>query len=133
MNIETVNKEEQRTPTIKNHPSFFRQILKVEGSSVTLNYLFDNIRNYTLAVTVMLAGLWLLSQDDAAFGIPYVNLIFGIHVALCGLVLMVLNFIHSIRTITKTGERLWLGYIIYFTLFIGSLEIVWVGFWRFLV
>jgi len=112
--------------------NFFQQILKVDEASISLNYLFDNIRNYTLATPVMFAGLWLLMNDGLAFDLPYVNLIFGLHIAICGFVLICLNFVHSILTITKSFGKLWPGYVIYITMFIGSLEVVWVGFWKFL-
>ncbi len=111
--------------------NFFQQILTVNSASITLNYLFDNIRNYTLATTLVIGGLWLIGDGNSVFGRSYIDLIFGIHVVICGLVLIGLNFTHSILTIAKTPGKLWPGYIIYFTLFVGSLEVVWVGFWKF--
>lgn len=131
MKTETVKQEELQTSKREKHLNFFQQILNVSAAPVTLNYLFDNIRNYTFATTIVIAGLWLLTKGDSIFGIPYVNLIFGIHVVICGLVLMGLNFIHSVLTIAKTPGRPWPGYIIYFTLLVGSLEIVWISFWKF--
>ena len=131
MDTEAVKQEEMQTPNREIHLNFFQQVLNVDAAPVTLNYLFDNIRNYTFATTIVVAGLWLLNKGDSIFGIHYVNLIFGIHVVICGLVLMGLNFIHSMLTIAKTPRRSWPGYIIYLTLLVGSLEIVWISFWKF--
>jgi len=130
MNTVTI---EQKTPQIskeEKHLNFFQRILEVNGQTVTLSYLFDNIRNYTLATTVVIAGIWLISNGDLVVGIPYINLIFGIHVVICGLVLIGLNFTHSILTIAKIPARPWTGYIIYLTLLISSLEVIWVSFWK---
>ena len=131
MDTEAVKQEEIPTPNREIHLNFFQQVLNVDAAPVTLNYLFDNIRNYTFATTIVVAGLWLLNKGDSFFGIHYINLIFGIHVVICGLVLMGLNFIHSILTIAKAPRRSWPGYIIYLTLLVGSLEIVWISFWKF--
>ena len=133
MNTEPVKQEELQTPTKEKHLNFIQHLLKVNAAPVTLNYLFDNVRNYTLATTIVIAGLWLFSNGDSFFGMPYINWIFGIHVVICGLVLIGLNFIHSILTIVKTPGRPWLGYIIYLTLLVGSLEIVWISFWKFYI
>ena len=131
MNTETVKQEELATPTPEKYPNFFQQILKVNAAAVTLQYLFDNIRNYTLATTVVIAGIWLLSRGDLIFGIPYINLVFGIHVVICGLILIGLNFIHSILTIAKIPGKPWPAYIIFLTLLVSSLEVVWISFWKF--
>lgn len=131
MNTETVKQEDLQAPTQEKHLNFFQQILKVDAAPLTLNYLFDNIRNYTFATTIVIAGSWLLSKGDSIFGIPYVNLIFGIHVVICGLILIGLNFIHSILTIAKIPGRPWPGYIIFLTLLVSSLEFVWISFWKF--
>jgi hypothetical protein len=131
MNTETVKQEELPIPAPEKHPNFFQQILKVNAAAVTLQYLFDNIRNYTLATTVVIAGIWLLSRGDSIFGIPYINLVFGIHVVICGLILIGLNFIHSILTIAKIPGKPWPAYIIFLTLLVSSLEVVWISFWKF--
>ena len=133
MNTETVKQKKLQTPTNEIRLNFFQQILNVNETPVTLNYLFDNIRNYTFATTIVIAGIWLLSKGDSIFGIPYLNLIFGVHVVICGLVLMGLNFIHSILSIANVSGRTWPGYIIYLTLLVGSLEVVWVSFWKFYI
>ena len=131
MNIETIKPEELQQPTQEKHLNFFQQILKVDAAPLTLNYLFDNIRNYTFATTIVIAGLWLLSKGDSIFGILYLNFIFGIHVVICGLILIGLNFIHSMFTIAKIPGRSLPGYIIFLTLLVSSLEVVWIGFWKF--
>jgi len=105
MDTEAVNKEQLQTPIREKHLNFIQQILQVNAEPVTLKYLFDNIRNYTFATTIVVGGLWLLTKGDSIFGIPFVNLIFGIHVVICGLALMGLNFIHSILTIAKTPGK----------------------------
>ena len=111
---------------------FLKRLTNADVAPLNLNYLFDNIRNYTLATTVMIAGIWLFARGGNVFGTPYINWIFGAHVTLCGLILIGINFAHSVRTITKTpGARL-PAYIVFLTLFIGSLELVWVALWNFL-
>ncbi len=131
MDTEAVKQTEFQAQKTERQLNFFQQILNFNAEPVTLSYLFDNIRNYTFATTIVIAGLWLLNKGDLIFGIPYVNLIFGFHVVICGLVLMGLNFIHSILTIAKAPGRPWPGFVIYLTLFVGSIEIVWISFWRF--
>ncbi len=131
MDSEADKQEALQTHEKREHSSFFKQVLNVKAEPVTLGYLFDNIRNYTFATTIVIAGLWLISDVETVFGVPYVNFVFGIHVVICGIVLMGLNFIHSILTITKTPGRLWPGYVIFLTLLVGSLEIVWISFWKF--
>jgi len=131
MNTETIKQEELQAPTKEKHLNFFQHILRVDSAPVTLNYLFDNIRNYTFATSIVIAGLWLLSKGDSILGIPYLNLIFGIHVVICGLILIGLNFIHSILAIANMSGRSWPGYIIFLTLFVSSLELVWISFWKF--
>ena len=125
------DKQEMNTAMYANGQiGFLRQMLTVNSAPLTLNYLFDNIRNYTLATTVVVGGVWLLTAGESIFGAPYINLIFGIHVIICGLVLIGLNFAHSILTIAKRSEKKWPAYLIYLTLLLGSLEIVWVSFWK---
>ncbi len=130
MDTEALKPEQLQSSKKENNLNFFQQILTVNDAPVTLSYLFDNIRNYTFAITLVVAGLWLLNKGDSIFGIPYINLVFGVHVVFCGLILMGLNFTHSILAIAKTQQKGWPGYIIYFTLLVGSLEIVWVSFWK---
>jgi hypothetical protein len=62
MDTEAVNREELQTPKRERHLNFFQQILNVNAAPVTLNYLFDNIRNYTFATTIVVAGLWQLNR-----------------------------------------------------------------------
>ncbi len=112
--------------------SFVQRLTSADVAPLNLNYLFDNIRNYTLAATVMVAGIWLFTQAGNLFGTPYVNWIFGAHVTLCGLILIGLNFVHSLRTVANTPGRGWPAYIVFLTLLIGSLELVGVALWRFL-
>jgi hypothetical protein len=50
---------------------------------------------------------------------------------ICGSILMGLNFIHSTLTVTKTPGKPWPAFIIFFTLLVGSLEIVWISFWKY--
>jgi hypothetical protein len=88
--------------------NLFQQILNVNAAPVTLNYLFNNIRIYTFSTTIVVAGIWLLSNGDP---------ILGIHVVICCFVLTTLNFIHSILTIAKKpGEALtWFHHFPYVT------------------
>ncbi len=131
MNTETIKQEELQASTKETHLNFFQQILKVDTTPVTLNYLFDNIRNYTFATSIVIAGLWLLSKGDSILGIPYLNLIFGVHVVICGLILIGLNFTHSILAIANISGKSWPGYVIFLTLRVSSLEFVWISFWKF--
>ena len=131
MATESPDRENLQLPETNGHPGFLQKILTTNTTPLTLNYLFDNIRNYTLATTVVVAGLWLLNESGSFFGAPYINLIFGIHVIICGLVLIGLNFTHSILVIARASGKTWPGYVIYVTFLVGSLEIVWISFWKF--
>ena len=120
--------ENQHSP----HPGFMQRLTRSDIAPLNLNYLFDNIRNYTLAATVMVAGIWLFTRGEHILGTPYINWIFGLHIAMCGLILCGLNFAHSLRTIARTPGRKWPAYIIFITLLVGSLELVGVALWKFL-
>jgi len=115
---------------ITSPPGLIQQLAYSDISPLSLGYLFDNIRNYTLSATVMVAGLWLITRGHDLLGIPYINWVFGVHVTLCGLILTGLNFLHSLRTITRTQSNKWPAYVIFITLLVGSLELVGVALWK---
>jgi hypothetical protein len=123
-----VKSEEQNSP----HPGFMQRLTRTNVAPLNLNYLFDNIRNYTLAATVMVAGIWLFTRGNHILGTAYINKIFGAHIAICGLILCGLNFAHSLRTISQTPGRKWPAYIVFITLLVGALELVGVALWKFL-
>jgi hypothetical protein len=125
---QAIETEDQNSP----YPGFMRRLTRTNVAPLNLNYLFDNIRNYTLAATVMVAGIWLFTQGNHLLNIPYINWVFGVHITMCGLILCGLNFAHSLRTIAQTPGRKWPAYIVFVTLLVGSLELVGVALWKFL-
>ncbi len=130
MNTKSVEPEQLLITLKGNSPNFFQQILNVNAAPVTLSYLFHNIRNYALATPIVIAGLWLLTEGNTLFDVPYINIIFGIHILICGLILIGLNFIHSILTFSKSPGRSWPAYIIFITLLVSTAEVVWISFWK---
>jgi hypothetical protein len=118
------------TDQASSQQGFMQRLTRTDVTPLNLNYLFDNIRNYTLAATVMIAGIWLFTRGSHILGMPYINWIFGVHITVCGLILCGLNFVHSLRTVARTPGRKWPAYVVFITLLIGSLELVGVALWK---
>jgi hypothetical protein len=123
-----IEAEDQNTPL----PGFMQRLTSTNVAPLNLNYLFDNIRNYTLAATVMVAGIWLFTRGNHILSTPYINWVFGAHIVMCGLILCGLNFAHSLKTIARTPGKNWPAYIVFITLLVGSLELVGVALLKFL-
>lgn len=57
---------------------FLSQLIGVKPEDVTLKFVFDNIKNYGIAATVMDAGFYLFQHGAQVNNFPGAGIVFGI-------------------------------------------------------
>ncbi|MDR7148756.1 hypothetical protein J2W49_000684 [Hydrogenophaga palleronii] len=104
---------------------FFRQLIEVKLEEITLKFIFDNIRNYGIAATVIVAGIYLAQHGAQANNFPGAGIVFGILLVATGFALYVLNLCQSIWAIAKL--KVGTFYLISsMAVFLGTSELLWV-------
>lgn len=86
----------------KTSERFLRHILEVDPQKIDLKFIFDHIRNYGIAATVMIAGAFLARHPEASTGlIPSFDPFWSIFLIFIGFLLNILNLVQAIWILTK--------------------------------
>ncbi|MDP2698696.1 hypothetical protein [Thalassospira sp.] len=71
------------------------------GKNIKL--IFDHIRNYLIAASVMAAGLYILKYGSKFIILPYVGMVTGILLSISGFTLYVMNLVVALKILSKTN------------------------------
>lgn len=105
---------------------FLLQLIDVKPEEVTLKFFFDNIRNYGIAATVMVAGFYLFRHGAQVNSFPGSGIVFGFVLVLTGLVAYILNFTQAVWALVKLKMRIVPYSIFSMAMFFGTSELLWV-------
>lgn len=94
-----------------------KKLIDMNPEDINLKYIFDHIRNYGIASTMMIAGLYLWKHPESAFGIILIfSEFWSLSLILLGLFLNVLNLTQIIWVLAKV--KMPLGILIFLMFFI---------------
>ncbi|ENU4057335.1 TPA: hypothetical protein PPD39_003728 [Acinetobacter baumannii] len=97
--------------------SILKKLIDMNPEDINLKYIFDHIRNYGIASTMMIAGLYLWKHPESAFGMILIfSEIWSLLLILLGLFLNVLNLTQVIWVLAKV--KMPLGIFIFLMFFI---------------
>ena len=104
------------------------RLVDVKKEDITLKFIFDHIRNYGIAASVMVAGFY-LHQHGSTINLtqfPGASTVFGISFILLGLTLLAFNLSQAIWALIRL-EIPKIPYFIFSSLmFFGAINLVWV-------
>lgn len=104
-----------------------KHLLALEPNEIRLKWVFDHVRNYALAATVMIAGFYLFKHGAVVSPWSGAGYVFGTLFLLSGLLLLVLNIVQPIWALAKHKIRMLPYMIVSLIIFLGSSELVWVA------
>lgn len=111
----------------KSHSErFLLQLIDVKPEDVTLKFTFDNIRNYGIASTVIVAGFYLVQHGAQVNNFPGAGIVFGILLVVAGFGLYTLNLCQAIWALVKLKMHVFPYFIFSMAMFLGTLELLWV-------
>ena len=86
----------------KTSERFLRHILEVDPQKVDLKFIFDHVRNYGIAATVMLVGIYLGKHPETSMSfIPSFDIFWAIFLICLGFLLNILNFVQAVLILAK--------------------------------
>ncbi len=105
---------------------FLLQLINVKPEDVTLKFTFDNIRNYGIAATVMVAGFYLAQHGAQVNNFPGAGIVFGILLVVAGISLYALNLCQAIWALVKLKMHGVPYFLFNMAMFLGTSELLWV-------
>ncbi len=102
------------------------QLIDVKPEDLTLKFTFDNIRNYGIAATVMVAGFYLAQHGAQVNNFPGAGIVFGSLLVAAGFGLYILNLVQAIWALGKRKMHVVPHLILSMAMFIGTTELLWV-------
>lgn len=108
----------------------FKHLLALEPNEIRLKWVFDHVRNYALAATVMIAGFYLFKHGAVVSPWPGAGYVFGTLLLLSGFILLVLNMVQPIWAMAKHKIRMLPYMIVSLIILLGASEFFWVIFKR---
>lgn len=105
---------------------FLLQLIDVKPEDVTLKFIFDNIRNYGIAATVMVAGFYLAQHGAQVNHFIGAGIVFGTLLVVAGFSLYALNLCQAIWALVKLKMRVVPYFILSMAMFLGTSELLWV-------
>lgn len=104
-----------------------KHLLQLDPHEIRLKWVFDHVRNYALAATVMIAGVYLFKHGAVSSSLPGAGYVFGTLLLLSGFLLLILNIVQPIWAMANLKVRM-LPYMIFsLIIFFGASEFVWVA------
>jgi len=119
-----VNKPEEESTSQGEH--FLHRLIDVQPKDVTLKFVFDNIKNYGIAASIMVAGFYLVEHGSQLNRFPGAGITFGTLLLLTGLSLQALNLCQAIWALVKMKMRIIPYFILSAIMFLGTSELLWV-------
>lgn len=95
-----------------------KKLVDMDPEDINLKYIFDHIRNYGIASTMMIAGLYLWKHPESAFGIILIfSEFWSLLLILLGLFLNILNLTQIIWVLAKVKMPLGICIFLMFLIF----------------
>lgn len=104
--------------------SFLLQLIDMKPEDVTLKFIFDNIRNYGIAATLIVAGVYLYQHGAQVNNFPGAGIVFGILFGVAGFGLHVLNLGQAIYALVKLKMHVVRYFIFSLAMFLGTSELL---------
>lgn len=102
----------------KTSERFLRHILEVDPQKVDLKFIFDHVRNYGIAATVILVGIYLAKHPENSMTlIPSFDIFWAILLICIGFLLNTLNLVQAILILAKLKLNIVIYFIFSFLLF----------------
>jgi hypothetical protein len=117
-----MSEEKEKSPSER----FLLQLIDVKPEDVTLKFIFDNIRNYGIAATVIVAGFYLAQHGAQVNHFPGAGIVFGVLLIVTGFSLHALNLCQAIWALVKLKMRVVPYSILSIAMFLGTSELLWV-------
>ncbi|WP_335975503.1 hypothetical protein [Acinetobacter calcoaceticus] len=102
----------------KTSERFLRHILAYDPQKVDLKFIFDHVRNYGIAATVMLLGIYLAKHPETSITlIPSFDILWAILLICIGFLLNILNLVQAILILAKLKLHIAIYFIFSLLLF----------------
>ena len=113
--------DESINETVKDRKSdvIIKHFLDLEVTDLRLKYVFDHVRNYGLAVTVMSAGAYLFQSTNL---IPWIGPFIAVMLMVIGFLLTVFNIAQPIWAMVKFKVKAVPYFIVSTLLFLGAIQ-----------
>lgn len=108
--------EENKANLSDKSSPILKKLIDMDPEDIGLKYIFDHIRNYGIASTMMIAGLYLWKHPESAFGVILSFSGFW-SLILIGLFLNILNLTQIIWVLGKVKMPLGLYIFLMFLIF----------------
>ncbi|ENV51422.1 MULTISPECIES: hypothetical protein [Acinetobacter] len=110
----------------KKSDLILKQLLEVDPSKIDLKFIFDHVRNYGIAATVMIAGFYLAKHPQESMTLlPSFDIFWAIFLMILGLVLSIFNLTQAIWIVAKLKLPMFLYFLFSFILFFGTTKLFW--------
>lgn len=119
----TIDNQRSKTPIEKEKTQAgisLPKFIGVRPEDVTLKFIFDNIRNYGIAATVIIVGLYLCKYEAQAIFFPCADAVLGILFIVAGIVLHGLNLCQGILVLLKANLRFFAFFILGIIIGLGT-------------
>ncbi|WP_426453930.1 hypothetical protein ACPF64_13725 [Acinetobacter sp. KB005] len=102
----------------KTSERLLRHILEYDPQKVDLKFIFDHVRNYGIAATVMLLGIYLAKHPETSITlIPSFDILWAILLICIGFLLNILNLVQAILILAKLKLNIVIYFVFSFLLF----------------
>lgn len=103
-----------------------KHLLALEPNDIRLKWVFDHVRNYALAATVLVAGFYLFKNGAIVSQLPGAGVVFGSIFLAIGFLLLILNLVQPIWAMAQQKVRMIPYMVISLIIFLGASEFIWV-------
>ncbi|HFD2142370.1 hypothetical protein ACT4X4_17725 [Acinetobacter baumannii] len=108
----------------KKSDLILKQLLEVDPNKIDLKFIFDHVRNYGIAATVMIAGFYLAKHPQESITLlPSFDIFWAIFLIILGLILSIFNLTQAIWIMTKLKLSRNIYFLFSFILFFGTTKL----------
>ncbi|EHU1489675.1 hypothetical protein A1Z75_RS05085 [Acinetobacter baumannii] len=108
----------------KKSDLILKQLLEVDPNKIDLKFIFDHVRNYGIAATVMIAGFYLAKHPQESITLlPSFDIFWAIFLIVLGLILSIFNLTQAIWIMTKLKLSRNIYFLFSFILFFGTTKL----------
>lgn len=105
---------------------FLLKLIDIKIEDINLKFVFDNLRNYSIAAMIVVAGFYLAKHGGQVSNFPGAGIVFGLLLVATGFLAYCLNLVQAIWALIKLKMRFAPYFIISMILFLGTSELLWV-------
>ena len=103
-----------------------KHILHLDEKDLRLKLIFDHVRNYGIAASVLIAGFYLISHGAVVSQFPGAGIVFGVLLLFAGVLLMVFNLLQPIWLMANYKVKMIPYFVASIIMFLAASELVWV-------